>query len=26
MWVASLPSMILAWQLPTEHSIPEEAK
>ena len=26
MWVACLPSMVLAWQLPTEHSIPEEAK
>jgi hypothetical protein len=26
MWVASLPSMVLAWQLPTEHSVPEESK
>ena len=24
MWVACLPSMVLAWQLPTEQSIPEE--
>jgi len=26
MWVACLPSMVLAWQLPTEQSIPEESK
>ena len=26
MWVACLPSMVLAWQLPTEHSISEDSK
>jgi len=26
MWVACLPSMVLAWQLPTEQFIPEESK
>jgi len=26
MWVACLPSMVLAWQLPTEQSISEESK
>ena len=26
MWVACLPSMVLAWLLPTEHSISEESK
>jgi len=26
MWVACLPSMVLAWLLPTEHSIPEDSK
>ena len=26
MWVACLPSMVLAWLLPTEHSITEDSK